>query len=237
MTRRSEVGELDHDPEVGRTPPVRVLIVDDHPVVREGLRHALSAPDVEIVGEAATGKEALAAVHRLKPEILILDIRMPDMDGLTALHAIKRSDPSTAVIIFTSYEDPDYLRKAIQAGAAGYVLKATGNQELLGSIRRVAEGDTIIDRGTLDAVLSGASMRDRPVKAAGGVSLDELTKREMQILRCIRSGLTNAEIAELLEITPSTVKVHCYRLYQKLGVSDRTQALLWADRHGIKAGS
>lgn len=236
MTHKSPHGQtrVVARPEEGTALPVRVVIADDHPIVRDGLRHALAAPDIEVVGEAATGKEALAAAHLLKPHILILDIRMPDMDGLAALQAVKESCPLTAVVIFTSFEDVGYLREAVLQGAAGYVLKATGSQELLATVRRVADGDTVIDPSTLGRILGEgeASGRLRDSFAAGAP--ENLTRRELQTLRCIRAGLRNTDIAALLRLRPNTVKVHCHRLFRKLGVSDRTQAILWADRHGIR---
>lgn len=223
-----------HPDEAGPAVPVRVLIADDHPVVRDGLRHALAAPDVEVVGEAATGKEALAAAHRLKPDILVLDIRMPDMDGLAALRAVKETCPHTAVIIFTSFEDPQYLKEAVLGGAAGYVLKATGGQELLATVRRVADGDATIDQTLMALVLGEDSRIGAGAKNPTAAAALNLTEREMQILRCILVGLRNAEIASLLHLRLNTVKVHCHRLFLKLGVSCRTQALLWASRHGIQ---
>jgi DNA-binding NarL/FixJ family response regulator len=234
-TREEPESEPDgHPGEAGPSAPIRVLIADDHPVVRDGLRHALAAPDVEVVGEAATGKEALAAAHLLNPDILVLDIRMPELDGLATLRAVKKTCPRTAVIIFTSYEDAEYLREAVLGGAAGYVLKATGGQELLATVRRVADGDSVIDPDMLALVLGEPLRREAAAKKFMNGETPDLTKREMQILRCIRSGLRNAEIASLFHLSNNTVKVHCHRLYGKLGVTDRTQALLWADRHGVE---
>jgi DNA-binding NarL/FixJ family response regulator len=234
MKGQPDPGDEEHLDKPAPTLPVRVLIADDHPVVRDGLRHALAAPDVKVVGEAATGREAIAATHRLRPDILILDLRMPEMDGFAALRAIKESSPRTAVIIFTSFEDPSYLREAVLAGAAGYVLKATGGQELLATVRRVADGDAVIDQASLALTFGELLGKEAAAQSALASEALGLTKREMQILRCIRSGLRNSEIAERFRLSPNTVKVHCYRLFQKIGVTDRTQALLWADRHGIQ---
>ncbi len=219
---------------------IRVLIVDDHAMVREGLRSMLSTDDLDVVGEACDGREGIELTRRLRPGIVLMDVRLPDISGLTALAVIKAEMPSTAVIMVTTYENPEYLAKAIMDGAAGYMLKSASRDELLKSIRTVADGGSLIDRNLLQEV--GRQLeRGRPlaqVPAGTGVEddrarLESLTEREVGVLRLIVEGLSNREIADVLCISPGTVKTHVEHIIDKLHVSDRTQAAVWAMRHGL----
>lgn len=211
-----------------------MVIADDHPLVRSGLRCALTAPDIEIVGEAGNGKEAIAVVRRLRPDIVILDIQMPELGGLEALTQIKSDCPATAVIILTSFADPAYLREAILGGAAAYLLKATGNDTLLATARRVAEGDQVLDRDLEEKIMREA-LAGQPPPPGKPLSLPEdLTPREVQILRGILAGMKNGEIGKALGMSAVTVRSHCYHLFSKIGISDRTQVMLWAVRRGVE---
>ena len=210
--------------------PIRVLLADDHELVREGLASLLATdPDVTVVGEAATGAEAVELTRRLAPDLVLLDIRMPDLDGLQAIEAIKRDCPQTAVLMVTMYEDPSYLVKAIAAGATGYVLKGIRRAELLQMIRTVADGGSAIDPALMSSVLRG--MTTGPDVAEDPTT--RLTSRELQVLRLIVDGLTNKEIAGRLCVSTDTVKRHVEHIIKKLQVSDRTQAAVQAVRRGL----
>lgn len=210
--------------------PIRVLVADDHELVREGLSSLLSTdPGVEVVGEAGTGHEAIQLARKLEPDLVLLDIRMPDGDGLQAVAAIKQDRPQTAVLMVTMYEDPGYLVKAIGAGATGYVLKGVRRGELLQMIRTVAGGGSAIDPALMSSVLRGMSAGPEPADDPGV----RLTARELQVLHLIVDGLTNKEIAGRLCVSTDTVKRHVEHIIKKLQVSDRTQAAVQAIRRGI----
>ncbi|MGA9753161.1 MAG: response regulator transcription factor [Acidobacteriota bacterium] len=209
----------------GRRAPIRVFLADDHPVVREGLRFALDLPDVEVVGEASSGRETLAAVRRLRPEVLILDIRMPDMDGIQVLKAVKAASPHTAVILFTSYEQEDYVKAAVHWGAAAYLLKGAPGGEVVGLVRRVAEGERVLAPSLLARAAEGEQPAARQPSG--------LSPKEREILQRLAGKLTLQEIADELGLSLNTVKTHVRHLFLKLGVSDRTQAALWAVRNGV----
>jgi NarL family two-component system response regulator LiaR len=221
----------EHDPARAIT----ILLVDDHAMVREGLRSMLDAHDLQVIGEAASGREAIELARRLRPDIVLMDVRMPDVNGLTALEVIKGESPATAVIILTTYDNPEYHVKAVMGGAAGYLLKDISHQELADAIHTVAEGGSLIDRQMLLEVV-----RKLEQGARTGAGTDEersraeaLTEREVAVLRLIVEGLSNREIAEVLCISAGTVKTHVEHIIQKLQVSDRTQAAVWAVRQGI----
>lgn len=210
--------------------PIRVLLADDHDLVREGLSSLLSTdPGVEVVGEATTGAEAIELTRQLEPDLVLLDIRMPDIDGLQAVATIKRDRPRTAVLMVTMYEDPGYLVKAIGAGATGYVLKGVRRAELLQMIRTVAGGGSAIDPALMSSVLRGMTAAPEPMEDLG----TRLTARELQVLRLIVDGLTNKEIAGRLCVSTDTVKRHVEHIIKKLQVSDRTQAAVQAVRRGL----
>jgi DNA-binding NarL/FixJ family response regulator len=204
----------------------RVIIADDHELARLGLRTMLvPEPDLEVVGEATTGREAVTMSRELQPDLVLMDIRMPDLDGLVATRAIKRDHPRTSVLIVTLSEDPDYLLEALRVGAAGYVLKDASRREVVAAVRQVLSGES-----PLDAKLSAQLIRrlaGQPRESTSAHS-DELTHREVEVLRLVAEGKTNAEIAQSLFISVGTVKVHVERIIDKLGVSDRTQAAVRA---------
>jgi DNA-binding NarL/FixJ family response regulator len=213
--------------------PIRVLIVDDHPVVREGLRSMLKSEDIEIVGEAATGAEALTLIRELEPQVVLMDVRMPDMDGFAAMAAMKRQCLTASVIVLTTYNNMQYLIRAVIYGAAGYFLKGASRKELLGAIRAVAVGESLLKVHHLRAVVEQLSKEDAKTAPVGVARLGALTTREREVLGLVVQGLTNRQIGQVLAVSPATIRTHVQNIIGKLGVSDRTQAAVWAVRSGI----
>ncbi|PLS77206.1 MAG: DNA-binding response regulator [Chloroflexi bacterium] len=209
-----------------KSSPARVIIVDDHELARAGMRAMLSgAEELQIVGEASTGREAVALCRRLQPDLALIDLRMPEMDGLVTTRAIKQEAPATNVVIVTLQDNPDYLVEALRAGAAGYVLKDASRHELLSAARRVLRGESI-----LDGELAGRALK-RLASAAPAPELaiaEQLTPREREVLQLLAQGQTNREIAHNLTISVGTVKIHVEHIIAKLGVADRTQAAVRA---------
>ncbi len=214
---------------------IRVLIADDHGIVREGLRSLLENAGLQVVGEAANGQETLALVDRLQPQVVLLDIRMPDIDGLQVLARIKAAHPQVSVIMLTTYANPGYLARAVNLGAAGYLSKDINPDCIPVAVRAAARGDHLLDRDLLRTVLAGVSVPEPPVDPQEPASLpvEPLTEREVEVLRLIVNGLNNEAIAKTLSVSVPTVKTHVRHILEKLGVSDRTQAAVWAVRHGI----
>ncbi len=210
--------------------PIRVLIADDHSVVREGLRAILERAGLDVVGEAADGREAIAMTETLHPDVVLMDIRMPGIDGLQALAQIKARVPDTSVIILTTYTNPGYLAQAIVAGATGYLTKESSPSQIVGAIRAAVAGDQLLDRTVLEMALRNVASAHPPKEDD---LIEPLTEQEEMVLRLIAAGLNNEEIARTLSITVNTVKTHIRHIFQKLGVSDRTQAAVWAVRHGL----
>ena len=211
------------------TVSTRVLLVDDHELVRQGIAAMLSAAgDVQVVGNARSGREALEVARRELPDIVLMDVRMPDMDGLEATRKIKEERPRTAVIMLTMHDNPTYLRDAVRAGAAGYLLKDVSKEELIDAIRQVATGGAFIESQMLKGMLSEMKPSGQAAPAA-----KNLTKREREILSLVAEGMSNREIAEKLVLSPETVKSHVAAILEKLNVSDRTQAAIYAVRHGL----
>jgi DNA-binding NarL/FixJ family response regulator len=205
----------------------RVIIADDHELARLGLRTMLvPEPDLDVVGEAATGRETVALADELEPDIVLMDIRMPDLDGLVATRKIKEQHPRTSVLVVTLSEDPDYLLEALRVGAAGYVLKDASRREVVDAVRQVLRGESPLDPKLSAQLIRRLAAQHKP--SAGGHGSDELTNRELEVVRLVADGLTNAEIAAALFISTGTVKVHVERIIDKLGVSDRTQAAVRA---------
>jgi two-component system, NarL family, response regulator LiaR len=201
---------------------IRLLIVDDHKVVRQGLRFLLQhEADIEIVGEAADGEQAIAAVRQQVPAVVLLDLLMPKMDGLTALRAIKEISPSTQVIILTSHQGDDELFDAIKAGALSYVLKTAGVDVVVESVRAAARGESLLDPSVAAKVLE--EMR----RARGRNDVDPLSRREVEVLSALARGRSNKEIAKELSIGEETVKSHVSNILSKLHLADRTQAAIY----------
>jgi DNA-binding NarL/FixJ family response regulator len=209
---------------------IRVLIADDHEVVREGMRAMLAVPWIRVVGDASTGREAAQQVAALTPHVVLMDVRMPDMDGLEATRLIKSTHPSTAIIVVTSFENQDYLRQAVGAGAAGYLLKGMTRELLLDAIRIVYEGGSMFAPEMLAGLLRDVARRS----ARSGETLGRLSESEMDTLRLVANGYTNREIADELGYSVGTIKNRVQALIEKLGVSDRTQAAVTAVRAGLE---
>jgi DNA-binding NarL/FixJ family response regulator len=207
----------------------RVLLVDDHELVRQGIAAMLAtASDIQIIGNARSGREALEVARKELPDIVLMDVRMPDMDGLEATRKIKEERPRTAVIMLTMHDNPTYLRDAVRAGAAGYLLKDVSKDELVDAVRQVATGGAFIESQMLKGMLSELKPTGQAAPAA-----KNLTKREREILSLVAEGMSNREIAEKLVLSPETVKSHVAAILEKLNVSDRTQAAIYAVRNGL----
>ena len=207
---------------------IRLLICDDHLVVRTGLRSLMAGTDVEIVGEAATGGETVRLAKECRPDVVLVDIRMPDGDGLGTLSRLKLEQPDLPVLIFSTYNNPTYVARAVALGASGYLLKGASREQLLAAIRKVASGENAWTREELRRI-TGALATPR---LASDVDVP-LTQRESEVLRQLAFGLTNKEIAQTLSISYETVKEHVQHILRKLGVTDRTQAAVWAVRKGL----
>jgi two-component system, NarL family, response regulator LiaR len=208
---------------------IRIVIADDHSLVRQGLRRYLEMADgIEVVGEASTGGEAVDLVDRERPDIALMDIRMPEMDGLEAARTISARYPETGIVMLTAYDDRHFVVEAVRAGARGYVLKARDAEHLTQTVRLVADGNMVIDPQLVVVLadeLNVAKHRER--------TAESLTEREVEILQLLAFGHTNRDIAEKLFISPDTVKTHLEHIYQKLGATDRTAAVAVALRRRL----
>ncbi len=206
------------------TTAITVLLVDDHTVIRAGLRALLhDETDLHIVGEAATGSEAIRAAHRLNPDVVLMDLRLPDGDGVTATARIRAELPRTTVVILTTYETDGDILRAVEAGAAGYLLKDTSPENLAGAIRAAARGETVLSPAVAARLLNQVR-KPRP---------ETLSKREIEVLKLIAIGHTNADIGRALFITEATVKTYVVRIFSKLNVADRTAAVMAAVQAGL----
>lgn len=207
---------------------IDVLIADDHEVVRAGLRTLLDGTDVRIVAEAADGNAAFKLATKHRPDVVLLDVRMPEGDGLNCLARIKLDLPNIPVVMFSTFDNPTYVARAVALGAAGYLSKSASRDEIIKAIRTAATGESIWSRDELRRV-SGALAAPR-----NGTDNDvPLTKRESEVLKQLAFGLTNKEIAQSLGISYETVKEHVQHILRKIGVSDRTQAAVWAVRKNL----
>ncbi len=207
---------------------IRLLIADDHPVVRAGLRSMVAGSDIEIIAEASDGAQAFALAIERRPDVVLLDVRMPDTDGITCLGRLKTELPDLPVLMFSAYDNPTYIARTVALGAAGYLIKTVGQQQIVEAIRRVATGEPIWTREELRRV-TGALSTPR-----AAIDLEvPLTKRESEVLKQLALGLSNKEIAQALTISYETVKEHVQHILRKVGVSDRTQAAVWAVRKGL----
>lgn len=216
---------------LGRQHPARIIIADDHELARAGLRRMLEDDrGLEVVGEAANGREAVALCRASKIDLALLDVRMPEMDGLSATRAIKQESPETRVLIVTTHEDPAYLLAALKAGAAGYLLKDITRADLLTTIKRTLRGESILSGEIAIRILQRLT-DNHPVYDTAPP--ERLTPREREVLQYIVKGLTNREIAGQLSLSVGTVKIHVEHIIAKLGVSDRTQAAVRAVEAGL----
>jgi DNA-binding NarL/FixJ family response regulator len=212
---------------------VRVLVVDDDKLMRAGLRAVLSSDEgIEVVGEAADGRAAIESAGRLEPDVVLMDVRMPEMDGITATREVLASSPEVRVVIVTTFEEDDYVFGALAAGASGFLLKRTGPEELIEAIKTVADGEALLSPSVTRRVIE--RMAREPNLAEPDIeSLEELTGREREVLELMARGCTNAEIGERLVIEESTVKTHVKRILMKLGLRDRVQAVIFAYENGV----
>ena len=208
-------------------PPLRVAIADDHRLMLDGIKRALeTAPDIRVVGEAMSGEEILALVPQVRPDVVILDMRMPKGDGLTTLGQLRKAYPDIKVIILSMFEDSEHIDRALHQGAAGYVVKSINPLDLPSTIRQVVEGTVYHPRARGGA--EGEPGAPVATAAPGG-----LTERELSILRLVAEGLSNLDIASRLYVTEQTVKFHLSNIYRKLGVGNRTEATRYAYRNGL----
>jgi DNA-binding NarL/FixJ family response regulator len=214
---------------------IRVLLVDDQTLVRAGFRMVLDAQDgVEVVGEAADGSMGIGMCRSLAPDVVLMDVRMPDTDGIAATRRIVEECPQSRVIVLTTFDLDEYAFAALRAGASGFLLKDVGPVELLASIRAVAAGDAAISSRVSRRMLDLFSQSlPSDSTSTGGEAVTALTPREVEILAAIAGGLTNTEIAERAFVTESTVKSHVGRILMKLGLRDRVHAVIFAYEHGL----
>jgi DNA-binding NarL/FixJ family response regulator len=213
--------------------PVRVLLVDDDELMRAGLQSVLSSDDtIEVVGEAGDGRAAAEAVRQLAPDLVLMDVRMPNMDGISATRAVLATNPDVKIVILTTFEEDEYIFGALNAGASGFLLKRTSPEELIGAIYTVAAGDSLLSPSVTRRVVE--RMAAEPV-ADGSSSkrLEELTPREREVLELLGRGLSNSEIAAALVIEETTVKTHVKRILMKLHLRDRVQAVIFAYENGV----
>jgi len=215
---------------------IRLLLADDHAIVRRGLQLFLKTqPDFELVGEAATGHEVLERAAELAPDIVLMDLHMPVMDGIEATRQLLTSHPDVKVIVLTSFSDHDHVLPAVKAGARGYLLKDIEPDELAQAIRRVHAGKVELHPEAAGLLMEQIANPEGTAPVGSETPFDELTARERDVLRLIASGLSNKEIAAALFITEKTVKTHVSHILEKLGLSDRTQAAILAVKHGLDA--
>ncbi|RME09810.1 MAG: DNA-binding response regulator [Ardenticatenia bacterium] len=213
---------------------IRILIADDHGVLRAGLRALLNAEEeIEVVGEAADGVEAVRLVETLKPDIVLMDISMPGMNGLEATRLIRERAPDTRVLILSVHEDETLLQEAIRAGAAGYIIKRAVELELLSAIRAVWRGDIYVHPSLTGALLRGLNLGASTSPHATDSSIDRLTPREKEVLRLIALGYTNQQIADELHISVRTVETHRANITSKLGMRSRARLVRYAREHGL----
>jgi DNA-binding NarL/FixJ family response regulator len=206
----------------------RVLIVDDDHLMRAGLAELLTAnPGIEIVGQAATGREAVEQARRLAPDVVLMDVRMPDLDGIAATRELARAAPSVRVLILTTFEQDDYIFGALRAGASGFLLKRTRPEELLAAVHTIAAGEALLSPSVTRRVIDRMAQQPMP-ELADQARIDALTPREREVLELIARGLSNREIATALAVEESTIRTHVKRILMKLELRDRVQAVIFA---------
>ena len=208
----------------GKSGTIRVVLVDDHAVIRAGLAQLIAtAEDIEVVGQAGDGAEAVEQARALTPDVVLMDLQMPGVDGVSATREIVSAGLGVDVLVLTSYSDNERILDALDAGAVGYLLKDADPDDVLSGVRAVARGESPIHPKAARALLGARSAGSRP----------QLTAREVEVLQLVRDGLANKQIARQLEISERTVKAHLTSAFSRIGVSDRTQAALWAQRNGL----
>ena len=210
--------------------PIRIVIADDHALVREGTRQILEDhPGLVVAGEAQDGEEAVAMVSRLQPDVVLMDISMPKMNGIDATRIIKKESPNTSVLILTAYDDDQYIFALLDAGAAGYLLKNVRGKELAQAVRAVAEGESVLHPAIAAKVFKRYTRSDQAVDE----NIEPLTNRESEVLAIAARGLSNKMIARELSLSDRTVQVHLSNIFGKLGVASRTEAVITALRQGL----
>jgi DNA-binding NarL/FixJ family response regulator len=207
---------------------IRLLIADDHEVIRTGIISLVEGTEIEVVAQAASGEQAVRLACEVRPDVALIDIRMSEGDGFTALSMLKQELPSLRVVILSTYDNPAYLGRALERGAAGYLTKGSERELVLASIRKAAAGESSWRREELRRLSASHTAMRAPIE-----SEVPLTKREAEVLKKLALGMTNKEIGRSLEIGYETVKEHVEHILHKIGVSDRTQAAVWAVRQGI----
>lgn len=209
--------------------PVSIVIVDDHPLYRRGIRTALeSQPDLRVAAEVGSVAEALEACLRLRPGVVVLDVNLPDGSGVDAARALRERQPEVAVLILTAYDDAPYVMALVEAGARGYLLKSASDAEIVGAVRAVATGGSVFAAEVVDVLM-------RRERGAPAGPFEELTQRELEVLQLVAAGRTNREIGAHLAISERTAQAHLSHIFDKLGVSSRTEAVTVALRHGLIA--
>lgn len=210
---------------------IRVLLVDDHTILRDGIRLLLSSQeDIEVVGEAGDGEEAIVKARELKPDVILMDISLPKVNGIEATKMIKAERPEAKILILTMHEDEEYVFPLLAAGASGYILKKTASSELISALRAVAEGNAFLHPAVAKTVLE-KYRQGQPAPSAGGP--DGLTEREVEVLRLVAQGLSNREIADRLFISIKTVQAHRSNIMEKLNLHDRVELAKYALRKGL----
>jgi DNA-binding NarL/FixJ family response regulator len=213
--------------------PVRVLLVDDDDLMRAGLRSVLSSDEtIEVAGEAGDGRAAVDRVRELRPDVVLMDVRMPSLDGISATREILAARPDAKVVILTTFEEDDYIFGALSAGASGFLLKRTTPEELIAGLHTVAAGDSLLSPSVTRRVVERMARQPAP-GTASSERLDELTPREREVLELVARGLSNSEIATAFVIEESTVKTHVKRILMKLRLRDRVQAVIFAYESGL----
>jgi DNA-binding NarL/FixJ family response regulator len=207
---------------------IKVLVVDDHEVVRQGLASVFKDSPARIVGEAVNPDDAVKQARKLKPDVVLLDVRLGDKDGIEAIRRIRAAAPTARVVVLSGFDNPTYIARAVSAGAHDYVLKTAARDELVAAVTAAAEGTAPARSGQLRRMAGAMANREVPPDANV-----PLTPRETQTLRLVAMGLSNKEIADALEISVETVKEHVQNMLRKISLNDRTQAAVWAIRHGL----
>jgi DNA-binding NarL/FixJ family response regulator len=210
-----------------------VLIADDDDLMRAGLVELLGADaTIEVVGQAATGRQAVERARRLAPDVVLMDVRMPDLDGIAATRELTHANPGARVLIVTTFEQDDYVFGALRAGASGFLLKRTRPEDLIAAVHTVARGDALLSPSVTRRVIDRMAQQPTP-DLATGAELDGLTPREREVLCLIARGLSNKEIAVALTVEESTIRTHVKRILMKLGLRDRVQAVIYAYESGL----
>jgi DNA-binding NarL/FixJ family response regulator len=212
---------------------IRVLICDDQTVVREGLAAILSTdPEIQVVGLASNGEEALALIPEARPDVVLMDLKMPVMNGIQTTQRLRRAHPAVHILVLTTYADEEWVLDAVRAGAAGYLLKDTRRDELVAAIKGTAEGRSYLDPAIAGKVMQQAAAGTPPARPAETWT-EALTERELDVLRLLVQGYSNPEIAQRLHLASGTVRNYVSTIFQKLGVSDRTEAAIMALQRGL----